>query len=193
MIFALTLAAPLVAHADLAPPPPAQLKVARPDRAARREALRAKVQEARSSRIIEALGLDAATGARLGTVLARHEATMQPIRAQLRVLRGELAALVQSGKASAAEVNPRLDKLEALQRERQAADGRLIAEARGVLTPEQAARLVLVLPRIDRALMRQVMGHDHDHVHDHDGRGHEGDGGGKRGHGRMGHDPGTGR
>jgi hypothetical protein len=174
LLLALALAVPTVAHADLAPPqrvgqaPPPAVgprpgKPARPakpdkDKAAKREALRARVQEVRMTRLIEVLGLDEATGKKLAAVVARHDAVMAPIRSEIRTLRADLAALVQLGKATPGEVNPRLDKLAALAAKREAAQAQLITEARAILTPEQAAKLVLALPAIDRALMRKVKG-----------------------------------
>jgi hypothetical protein len=123
---------------------------------ARRERLRDRIRAMRAWYLTRELSLDDSTAGRLFPLLGRFDDRMEELHqrgvALQRALRREMDAAQPDRAALDQLVNDLLahyDDLYRAQRER-------IAAARKVVTPEQGARLLLILPRIDDAIRRQI-------------------------------------
>ena len=144
-------------------------------------ALKKRIRAMRVWYLTEELELDDATAARLFPVLGKYDDQLEALQVEGARLRGELRQSLAGRRRgnpadSALLVDALLahyDKVYQLQRDR-------IIAARKVLTPAQTGRLILVLPRVDNAIRRQI------------GRVMRGQAMGKRGargRGRRGHSP----
>ncbi len=123
---------------------------------ARRERLRDRIRTMRAWYLTEQLSLDDATAARLFPLLGRFDDRMEELHQRgvmlQRALRREMAAATPDRPALNRLVDDLLAHYEDLyrvQRER-------FAAVRKVVTPEQSAKLLLVLPQIDDAIRRQI-------------------------------------
>ena len=142
-------------------------------------ALKKRIRAMRVWYLTEELELDDATAARLFPVLGKYDDQLEALQLEgarlRRELRQGLAGRRRGNPDSARLVDALLahyDKVYQLQRDR-------IIAARKVLSPAQTGRLILVLPRVDNAIRRQI------------GRVMRGQAMGKerRGRGRRGHSP----
>ncbi len=131
----------------------------RPGRAgvaqADKDALKKRIRAMRVWYLTEELGLDDATAARLFPVLAKYDDQLEALQVEGARLRRELRqGLAGRGQqAQAARLVDALlahyDKVYQLQRDR-------FVAARKVLSAAQSGRLLLVLPRVDNAIRRQI-------------------------------------
>lgn len=150
ILLALALAA---GSAAAQPGPPPARTGARP---ADRDALKKRIRAMRVWYLTEELELDDATAARLFPVLATYDDQLEALEVEGARLRRELRRDIARGGASQADSGRLVDALLAhydkvyqLQRQR-------IVAARKVLTAAQTGRLLLVLPRVDNAIRRQI-------------------------------------
>ncbi|MEZ4398872.1 MAG: hypothetical protein R3B06_02575 [Kofleriaceae bacterium] len=165
-ICSLALAA-LAAAAVTAAPAAAQRRARRPivvadkDPAAtkpgaKRDKVKQRLRLMRTLVITEQLGLDDATAAKLFPVLGKFDDELAKLLAERAALRAKLTAL--RGKNKPQELSSAIDQVVANQRARWAAEERRFAEVRALLTPEQAATLLELLPDVDRRILRGLRG-----------------------------------
>ena len=149
------LALVLVAGSAAAQPGRAQ---ARPGSGAQADkaAMKKRIRAMRVWYLTEELELDDATAARLFPILGKYDDQLEALQvdgARLRrELRQELARRGGNRGDGARLVDALLahyDKVYQVQRDR-------IVAARKVLSPAQTGRLILVLPRVDNAIRRQI-------------------------------------
>jgi hypothetical protein len=150
-------AAAVALAASLALVPAASAQPRRPgpqvaDRDAAREQARQKIRALRAMILVQELGLDEATAGKLGPALARHDDELARLGAERRALRKELRAALAGRDDS--KIDGLVDKLVANQRARWDREQARFAEVRRLLTPRQAARLVEVLPQVDRRILQ---------------------------------------
>lgn len=136
-----------VRHADAQPDP---ARVA--DRDAAREQAKQKIRALRAAILIEGLGLDEATATRLGPILARHDDELERLQAERRALRKAVHDALAANDDQ--KLNGLIDQLVANQRARWDRELTRVAELRTLLSPRQAARLLDILPRIDRRILQ---------------------------------------
>lgn len=129
---------------------------ARPGAAqADKDALKKRIRAMRVWYLTEELELDDATAARLFPVLGKYDDQLEALQVDGARLRRELRQVLgrRGNQAEAARLVDALlahyDKVYQLQRDRYVA-------ARKVLSAAQAGRLLLVLPRVDNAIRRQI-------------------------------------
>jgi len=120
----------------------------------KRERIKQRIRTLRAWTLTEELQLDEATAARLFPILSRYDEEF------VRLLR-EAAELRRQGDDAAARnddpaVDRAVDALVANQRARWSLEEARFRDVRKVLTPRQAARLLVVLPAIDRRLQGQL-------------------------------------
>jgi hypothetical protein len=141
---AVAIAAPTVAHAQPGGPPGA----------ARREKIKKKIRALRAYTLTEELALDEQTAGRLFPVLQKYDDLFD----KLLVERADLQRRMTSGPELK---DPRaLDKLvdDAIANQRafwDAQDKRL-TELRKILTPAQTAKLLVVLPALEKKIQNQI-------------------------------------
>lgn len=144
LALAFAVAAPAVVHAQPGPAPGAN----------RRERIKKKIRAMRAFTLTEELQLDEATAGKLFPVLAKYDDELDRLLQQRADIERRL-------KAADTIKDPRaLDKLvdEAVANQRafwDAQDKRL-AELRKILTPVQTARLLVVLPALERKIENQL-------------------------------------
>jgi len=121
---------------------------------AKREQIKQRILAMRAWALTRELGLDEQTAGRLFPVIARYDARFA------RLLR-ERIDLRRAAEAAAARGDDRgldgvIDKIVANQRALWDTEAARFQDVRKVLTPRQAARILVVLPRIDRRIQNQL-------------------------------------
>jgi len=122
--------------------------------AERREQIKKKIRALRAFTLIQELGIDEATATRLFPVLARYDdETDKLLERRIEVQRR--LRRVDSLRDPRA-IDRLIDDAVGIQRGFGDIDDRKIAELRKILTPTQTARLLVVLPALDRKIQNQL-------------------------------------
>ena len=129
---------------------------ANPRRTARRERLRQRIRAMRAWYLTEQLQLDDATAARLFPILGQFDDEMEALRQRGRQLRRALRRETDSPRPDPAAVNRLIDALLVHYSDLYRVQRDRFTAVRKVVTPAQSARLLLLLPRIDDAIRRQI-------------------------------------
>jgi Spy/CpxP family protein refolding chaperone len=109
-----------------------------------------RMRALRAFKIVEALKLDEATSGRLFPILARYDDREMAIAAERHALMRELREETESAHPDEARLTATLTKLQATRAKQRAMHDERIRDVRKVLTPLQQAKLVLLLPRLER-------------------------------------------
>ncbi|MEZ4363103.1 MAG: hypothetical protein R3B48_23180 [Kofleriaceae bacterium] len=117
-----------------------------------RSKVRAKILALRAYRVTEELGLDEATAARVFPLLSKYDQRVE----QLTVERVAVNKALRNPPADPRAIDELIRR--ALDNRRAMIDleAKRIGELRGVLTPAQTARLLVLLPEIERQLKAQI-------------------------------------
>lgn len=119
---------------------------------AKRDKIKERIRIMRAMVLTEQLDLDEATAGKMFPILAKYDDALAKLTAERQQLRGKLATARRGGKP--ADITAALDQLVANQRARWNAEDQRFAELRAVLTPEQAAALLDLLPEVDKKILR---------------------------------------
>lgn len=122
---------------------------------AKRDKIRQRIRAMRAWRLTEALDLDETTAAKLFPILNRFDEKMEPVARQGAKLRRQMRKAVKKG-AKAADVDKGIDALVAVKKKMNALQEKRFAALRKVVTPVQAAKMLVLLPEIDRAIQREI-------------------------------------
>jgi Spy/CpxP family protein refolding chaperone len=122
----------------------------------KREKVREKVREFRNNRLTELLGLDQATATKLFAVLNKYDDLFLPLRIDLGLARRELRRMVESGQIDEARANTLMDTIVAKKTAIETLERERFAEVRKVLPARDAARVMVVLPEIERAIENEI-------------------------------------
>ncbi len=129
---------------------------AQPERPAetRRARVKKRIRAIRAIAITEELGLDTRDAGKLFPVLARYDDDFD----RLLVQRGKLNRRLDAagGLRDPRAIDALIDEALANQRAFWNLEDRRIAELRKILTPAQVARLLIVLPALERKIQRQL-------------------------------------
>jgi len=136
--------------AGAAPPVVAQPKPA----IDRREQIKKKIRAIRAYTLTEELALDEQTAGKLFPLLARYDDELDKLVAARVEAHKRLVAAGASPDARAA--NKAVDDVLANQRDMRAAEERRVADFRKILSPQQVAKILVVLPAIDRKIQQQL-------------------------------------
>jgi Spy/CpxP family protein refolding chaperone len=118
----------------------------------RRERIKKRIRALRAYTLTDELGLDEATAAKVFPILSKYDDQIGKQLAARHKLRGDLDAAIARGDTKA--IDPLIDDLVANQKALWAIDEKRFAELRKVLTPQQAAKLLVVLPALERKVQR---------------------------------------
>jgi Spy/CpxP family protein refolding chaperone len=121
-----------------------------------REKLREKIKILRMARLVEVLELDERTATRLLPIVNKAYDDIGAVAKNAGEARRELRRLVEAGSNDAQAINTLIDRLVANKLRVDQLETEMFREVRKVLTPLQLARLVLILPEINRELQQQV-------------------------------------
>ncbi|MBL8623136.1 MAG: hypothetical protein JNK64_17600 [Myxococcales bacterium] len=147
------LVAPAEARPDRGGPQVAQKG---PGNGGKRDKVKQRIRIMRAMVLTEQLDLDEATAGKLFPVLDKYDEVLAKLLAERAALRDKLATARTAHKA--ADITAALDQLVANQRARWTAEEQRFADLRAVLTPEQAATLLDLLPEVDRKILRGLRG-----------------------------------
>ena len=130
------------------PPTPAADDHRTPDQL-RKEVLE-RMRALRAWKIVEALKLDEATSARLFPILSRYDERDMAIAAERHVIMRDLREATEAPHPDDARLTVTLNKLLANRAKQRTLHDDRVKDIRKVLTPVQQAKLVLLLPRLER-------------------------------------------
>lgn len=122
------------------------------------EKVRERVRMMRMWKLTELLSLDEAAAAKLFPLLKAWDDKLEPAHKEIQQARKALRQALQTGNPGDADkvAAALIDKLLAAQKKLEALRDQRIAELRKVLTPSQQARIIIVMPQVDRAIQRAV-------------------------------------
>ena len=109
-----------------------------------------RMRALRAWRIVEELKLDESTSARLFPVLAKYDEQELTFAAERRQISQEIRGLLAAPQPDDAKLTAAINRMIANRAKRQVSRDERIKEVRKVLTPVQQAKLVLLLPRLER-------------------------------------------
>jgi hypothetical protein len=122
----------------------------------KRARVRQRIRALRVARLTEALDLDERTAARLFSILDRYDERFAGLTAELSERRHRLREALEGRSADGAALDALVDEMLARQRALFELQEQRYRDVRRVLTAEQAARLLVVLPELDRRLHREI-------------------------------------
>lgn len=155
------LAALLPSPASAQPPDPPEPRAitdgSEPEpRSARRERVRQRIRAMRAWYLTEELDLDDATATRLFPVLSKYDGKLAEVHQRGVELRRALRRAMSGRRPDQTSIDRLMDdllthydNLYRVQRDR-------LVAVRRVMSPSQSARLVLILPRLDDAVRREI-------------------------------------
>jgi len=124
-----------------------------------------RMRALRAWRIVDELKLDEATSARLFPILAKYDEQELALSDERHDIAHEIKTLLAAPKPDDAKLTAAIERMLANRKKRIASKDERIREVRKVLTPVQQAKLVLLLPRLEREFARFVQdvveGDDH--------------------------------
>lgn len=129
----------------------------RPGAKDKREKAKQRIRIMRALILSEELQLDEATAGKLAPILNRFDDEIAKLLQELAALRAELRDASDAGDAR--RMDNAIDKLVANQDARWDTERRRFVDLRKLLTPRQTARLLDVLPEIDRRIMKGLRQH----------------------------------
>lgn len=142
-------------NARVAQAAPARGKRMRPNHQ-KRAKIRQRIRALRAWRLTEALNLDERSAMRLFPVLNRYDARLLKLTQQGRKLRVELRRQLKAKTPDNRKLNQLIGRMTKHQRDGFRLRRSRFADLRKVLTPAQSAKLMIVLPEIDRRIHRQI-------------------------------------
>ncbi|HWM88181.1 MAG TPA: hypothetical protein VNO33_20145 [Kofleriaceae bacterium] len=127
-----------------------------PRRAAKRERLRQRIRAMRAWYLSEELDLDDATAARLFPLLGTYDDRIDALHQRGVQLRRALRREMAAPGAAPAALDRKVDDLLAHYQDVYRVQRDRFAAVRRLITPAQSAKLLLLLPRIDDAIRREI-------------------------------------
>ncbi len=122
---------------------------------AKRDKIRQRIRAMRAWRLTEALELDETTAAKLFPILNRFDEKMEPVARQAAKLRRRMRKGLKNA-AKAKDIDKGIDALVAVKKRMNDLQEKRFAALRKVVTPIQAAKMLVLLPEIDRAIQREI-------------------------------------
>jgi hypothetical protein len=113
--------------------------------------------------LVDELKLDEATSGRVFSILAAYDEREAALAAERRAIVDSLRAEVDALRPDEARITRTLDQLIANRSRRHALSDERIKELRKLLSAIQQAKLLLLLPRLERALARSIRDGAADH------------------------------
>ncbi len=122
----------------------------------KRAKIRQRIRALRAWRLTEALDLDEKSAIRLFPVLNRYDAQLLKLARQGHTLRRELRRQLKAPTPDNRRLNRLIGQMTKHKRNGFRLRNARFADLRKVLTPAQAAKLMIVLPEIDRRIARKI-------------------------------------
>jgi Spy/CpxP family protein refolding chaperone len=154
-LLVVAMAALPAAAAGPAPSSPAAAPDNRTPDQLRREVID-RMRALRAWKIVDELKLDQATSARLFPILSKYDDREMLLMKERHDLIHDLRAESESANPNNSKLTSAIDRLIALHAKQQSLQDEKFRELRKVLTPAQQAKLVLLLPRIERGFLHRI-------------------------------------
>lgn len=122
----------------------------------RRAKIKQKIRALREWRLTEALELDSDTADKLFPILDSYDDKFGKAMRQGRKLRKQLRSQIESGKANDKQLDKIVDKMLDNQRTVWNLNEQRFKQARKVLTAEESAKVLIILPQIDHEIRRAM-------------------------------------
>jgi Spy/CpxP family protein refolding chaperone len=126
------------------------------DREAKREKIREKIKEKVTAKIIDELNLDEAGVQKLFPVMDKYEDQIAALQKDNGEARRELRNLIDADKVDDKKIEKQIDRIAANRTKIATLEADLIKEVRKILTPTQAAKLVVIMPLIRERMERMI-------------------------------------
>lgn len=133
----------------LATPAVAQPATPAPDR---REKVKQRIRALRAYTLTEQLDLDEATAAKLFPALAKWDDEFD----KLLLARADIQRRLEATTKASKDIDKLIDEAVANQRALWDAEAQRLAQLRKILTPAQTARVLVVLPAMERKIQNQL-------------------------------------
>ena len=114
------------------------------------ERVRERVRTMRMWKLTEVLSLDEATAAKLFPLLKAYDDKMEPVIKDMMEAHKQLRDANKAGKLDDKTATTLVERLLADRKQMQAMEDQRIADVRKVLSPQQQAKLLIAMPRIDQ-------------------------------------------
>jgi len=124
--------------------------------AKKRAKVRQRIRTLRAWRLTEALDLDEQTAARLFPILSRFDGQFEGAMQKASRLRESAQAELERKSPNQAKLDAIVDQMVEQQRALWKLQEARFQAVRKVLTPAQSAKILIILPEIDRTLHRQI-------------------------------------
>jgi len=143
-----------------APTPPSGVRVAQapgatPPKAAKRKRLEGRIRALRVWRLTAALNLDEATATKLFPILHRYDGKFSALMRANAKERRQLRSLMGTSGTDA-QINAAINRMIKRQQQMWQLTRQRFAAMRRVLSAKRAAKLLVVLPRIDRQIRQEI-------------------------------------
>jgi len=124
----------------------------------KREEIRKKVEAVRIWKLTEELKLDAATSAKLSSLLSSLDQKRKEVQQEQMAAMRELRSMLKAAKPDESRIKSLLDKLETTHRSMQEFRDREWKSVKEILSPEQQARFFLFQQRFQREMRGMIDG-----------------------------------
>jgi Spy/CpxP family protein refolding chaperone len=115
-----------------------------------------RMRTLRAWKIVDELKLDQAASARLFPILSKYDDREMALFKERREIMKELRAESESATPNNSKLSTGIDRLIALRTKQHNLQDEKLRELRKALTPAQQAKLVLLLPRIERSFLHRI-------------------------------------
>lgn len=122
----------------------------------KREKIRQKIRTMRAWRLTEALDLDEKTAGKLFPIINDYDEKFAKIAKKSRQARRQLRKELESTAPDKKKLNKLVDSLEKQHQTHYEWQRDRFKAVRKVLTPEQAAKIIVLLPELDRQIRQQI-------------------------------------
>jgi len=122
----------------------------------KREKVRQKIRTMRAWRLTEALNLDERTAEKLFPILNEYDEKFAKLARTTRKTRRALKQELDAAKPDPKRIDTLVDAMEKQHEKYYEWERDRFRAVRKVLTPEQTGRIVIVLPKLDRTIHREI-------------------------------------
>lgn len=122
----------------------------------KREKIRRKIRSMRAWRLTEALDLDEKTAGKLFPIINDYDEKFGKLAKKARKTRRALRKELSSGSPNKARLDTLIDEMEQEHKDQYEWQRDRFKAVRKVLTPEQSAKIIVILPELDRQIRQEI-------------------------------------
>jgi Spy/CpxP family protein refolding chaperone len=122
----------------------------------KRDKIRKKIRSMRAWRLTEALDLDESTAAKLFPIINEYDEKYAKLSRSTRDTRRKLRKALDASKPDTKTVDSLIDEMQQQQQANYEWQRDRFKAVRKVLTPEQSAKIIVILPELDRQIRQEI-------------------------------------